>query len=54
MDPDEHAIMDFSLSPTWVEVANQFVDGTDVYLPELTHFMPMQAPELIADFIAGR
>lgn len=54
MDPDEHAIMDFSLSPTWAEVADQFVDGRDVYLPELTHFMPMQAPELIADFIAGR
>jgi hypothetical protein len=23
-----------------------------VYLPELTHFIPMQAPELVARFIA--
>lgn len=52
-NPDEHAIMDFSLSPTWPEVAEQFADGTDVYLPELTHFMPMQDPALIARYVSG-
>ena len=50
-DPDQHEIMDFSTSPTWSEVASQFKLGRDVYLPELTHFMPMQAPELVAGYI---
>jgi pimeloyl-ACP methyl ester carboxylesterase len=52
-DPDEHAIMDFSLSPTWAAVAEQFEQGTDVYLPELSHFMPMQDPGLVARYIAA-
>jgi pimeloyl-ACP methyl ester carboxylesterase len=51
-DPDAHAVMDFSTSPTWPEVASHFPDGTDVYLPELTHFIPMQNPELVAGYIA--
>jgi len=49
---DEHAIMDFSLSPTWPEVAARFPNGKDVYLPELTHFMPMVDPSRVAGYIA--
>lgn len=49
--PDEHDIMDFSLSPTWSELADHFPNARDVYLPELTHFIPMQEPELVARFI---
>lgn len=45
--------MDFTLSPTWPALADQFANGRDVYLPELTHFMPMQAPELVAEYILG-
>lgn len=45
--------MDFTQSPTWPELASRFANARDVYLPELTHFMPMQAPERIAAFIAG-
>ena len=52
-DPDEQQIMDFSLSPTWPEVAGRFSQGEDVYLPELTHFIPMQAPAMTAAFIRG-
>ena len=52
-DPDAPAIMDFSTSPTWGAVAAQFAQGTDVYLPQLTHFMPMQDPELVAGYIAA-
>ena len=26
-------------------------DCTEVYLPELNHFIPMQAPELVANYI---
>ncbi|MEX2326287.1 MAG: alpha/beta hydrolase [Pseudomonadales bacterium] len=49
-DPD-HPVMDFSKSPTWPELADHFQKGTDVYLPELTHFIPMQAPRLVAGHI---
>jgi hypothetical protein len=52
-DPDEHQIMDFSLSPTWPEVAGEFALGEDVYLPEFTHFIPMQDPAFVAGFIRG-
>jgi len=43
--------MDFSLSPTWDKLASCFKNGKDIHLPELTHFMPMQAPELVAAHI---
>jgi len=50
---DENAVeMDFSSSPTWPELAGIFQQATDVSLPELTHFIPMQAPELVAGYIA--
>lgn len=51
-EPDEHAIMDFSTSPTWPEVASRFRYGTDVYLPGHTHFIPLQDPALVAAYIA--
>ncbi len=43
--------MDFSMSPTWPQLAAMFPRGQDVHLPELTHFIPMQDPRLVADFI---
>ena len=50
------AAMDFSASPTWPELAQHFGGQEmgiveDIYLPELTHFIPMQAPKLVADHI---
>jgi pimeloyl-ACP methyl ester carboxylesterase len=47
----DRAEMDFSLSPTWDKLASCFKNGKDIHLPELTHFMPMQAPELVATHI---
>ncbi len=44
--------VDFLASPTWPELAQQFANGTDIYLPELTHFIPMQDPKLVADHIS--
>jgi pimeloyl-ACP methyl ester carboxylesterase len=41
-------VMDFSASPTWPLLVSRFEQGTDVYLPHLTHFIPMQEPEIIA------
>ena len=49
--PEDKPVMDFSLSPTWPGVAGCFKNGTDIHLPELSHFIPMQAPERTAGFI---
>ncbi|MEQ8859530.1 MAG: alpha/beta hydrolase [Pseudomonadales bacterium] len=48
----DSSAMDFSGSPTWPALAAEFPNGRDVYLPHLTHFIPMQDPELVARFIA--
>ncbi len=45
--------MDFSTSPTWPALASKFPSATDVHLPSLTHFIPMQAPALAAEYILG-
>ena len=42
---------DFSVSPTWPELAKQFVNGRDEYRPEYSHFLPMENPELAASLI---
>ncbi len=44
-------VFDFASSPTPPELAESFVRGTDIYLPDLTHFMPMQDPKRIAELI---
>lgn len=43
--------MDFAQSPTWEGLAAQFPNGRDEYHAELTHFIPMQNPELVAAHI---
>ena len=42
---------DMSKSPTWPKVAEQFANAREIYLPELTHFIPMQAPDLVVGYI---
>lgn len=49
--PLGEATMDFSKSPTWPDLATRFLNATDVYRPDLTHFIPMQAPALVAGHI---
>ena len=44
--------MDFAASPTWPELWREFPNGEDCYLPDLTHFIPMQDPGLVARVIA--
>ncbi|MFM9863320.1 MAG: alpha/beta fold hydrolase [Micropepsaceae bacterium] len=46
--------LDFSASPTWPKLSGVFANASDVHLPELTHFIPMQDPALVARYIAGR
>lgn len=44
--------LDFSASPTWPQLATVFQNASDVYLKDLTHFIPMQDPALVARYIA--
>ena len=44
-------VNDFSKSPTWPDLANQLPQGRDVYLPEYSHFMPLENPALAATII---
>ncbi len=45
--------MDFSISPTWPELATQFVDGRDLHWPDVSHFIPMEVPERLAELIVA-
>lgn len=49
--PANTATMDFSASPTWPDLAQTLPHGTDRYLPELSHFIPMEQPALVAQEI---
>ncbi|WP_373490878.1 alpha/beta fold hydrolase [Parasphingorhabdus sp.] len=42
---------DFASSPTPPQLASRFANGKDIYLADLTHFMPMQDPKRIAELI---
>jgi pimeloyl-ACP methyl ester carboxylesterase len=44
----EEAPMDMSRSPTAPGIANAFPNAEDIYLPQYTHFMPMEDPAFIA------
>ncbi len=48
-EPDKPA--DMSASPTWPGLADAFADGEDVPLPQHSHFIPMEAPELVSAHI---
>ncbi len=52
IEPGHDDALDFSISPTWEKLADLFPNGRDVYLPHLTHYIPMQDPELVARHIA--
>lgn len=47
----EQMMSDFRFSPTWNGLAMRFKQGEDILLNELTHFMPMEAPERVARLI---
>lgn len=42
---------DMSASPTVPDLAAHFAQGTDVPLPQYSHFIPMEAPELVAEYV---
>lgn len=45
--------MDFSNSPTWPELGNRLPNCTEVLLQDLNHFIPMQRPDLVAQYISA-
>lgn len=45
--------LDFTLSPTWPGLVDAFSDAREIYVPDLTHFMPMQDPRRISEYILG-
>jgi len=55
---ERSSALDFSISPTWPELADHFRNGRDLHWSDLTHFIPMEAPErlaaLIAEHLAGQ
>jgi lipase len=47
----DNFVMNMTDSPTAPDLAAQFAHGTDVYLPDHSHFIPMEAPELVAEYV---
>jgi pimeloyl-ACP methyl ester carboxylesterase len=47
----DSSISDMVASPTASDLAAQFPNGVDVPLPQYSHFIPMEAPELVADWV---
>jgi len=47
----EGAVHDMSNSPTNPDLASYFKQAEDIYLPERSHFIPMEAPGFVAQHI---
>ena len=44
----------FSRSPTDPELASRFPLGTDVLVEDCTHYIPMEAPEVVVEHVRGQ
>lgn len=42
---------DFSVSPTWPSLVNEFKNGREIHFPGNTHFLPMELPDKITAII---
>jgi pimeloyl-ACP methyl ester carboxylesterase len=49
--PADDPMSDLSSSPTWPGLASALPHCEEIFLPELTHFIPMQDPALVAKTI---
>ncbi len=45
LPPADRTKMDFSSSPTWPGLVNEFKQGREIHYPDCTHFIPMQIPD---------
>lgn len=49
--PDPQDFYNFAASPTWPGLADALPDAREIYLPGMSHFIPMEDPELVAAII---
>ncbi len=49
--PPDRSVMDFSSSPTWPSLVNEFRKGREIHLADRTHFLPMEIPARVAELI---
>ena len=49
--PSDDLITNLSASPTWPELASALPCCREIYLPDNNHFIPMQDPGLVAQYI---
>lgn len=49
--PPDRNIMDFSSSPTWPKLVNEFKNGREIHFADHTHFLPMEIPDQIIAII---
>ncbi len=51
LTPPDRNLMDFSYSPTWPGLVDEFADAREHHLADRTHFFPLESPELVAEFV---
>jgi pimeloyl-ACP methyl ester carboxylesterase len=49
--PADDLVRDLSASPTWPDLASALPCCREIYLPDNNHFIPMQDPALVAQYI---
>lgn len=49
--PDPDNGHDFSSSPTWPGLVNEFSHGREIHWPDCSHFIPMQKPDEVVEII---
>ncbi len=52
LPPEDRGAMDFSSSPTWPGLKDEFRNAREIHFADHTHFLPMELPERIADLIS--
>jgi pimeloyl-ACP methyl ester carboxylesterase len=53
LPPPDRGMMDFSSSPTWLGLVNEFPNAREIHFADRTHFLPMEIPQQIAELIVG-
>ncbi|MGA9574064.1 MAG: alpha/beta hydrolase [Lysobacterales bacterium] len=49
--PDPENLNNYAASPTWPGLADALPNAREIYLPGMTHFIPMEDPNLVASVI---
>jgi len=49
--PDKENFYNFAASPTWPGLADALPNAREIYLPGMSHFIPMEDPDLVAGVI---